>query len=95
MLYVDNPDKFVLLCRGLDLEAHGPDWADNHKWSFENGRKFVISLLRPVVQYEISSLEGMGSSSHLRWSSNLCLFCKCVSYTLFAASALAKVKRSS
>ncbi|GFS90107.1 hypothetical protein TNCV_507821 [Trichonephila clavipes] len=67
ILYVDNLDKFVLLCRGLDLVAHGPDWADNHKCSFENRRKFVISLFRPVVQYEIRSLEGMGSAMEIKY----------------------------
>ncbi|GFX55805.1 hypothetical protein TNCV_609711 [Trichonephila clavipes] len=66
MLSVDNLNKFVLFCPGIDVVAHGPDWADNHKWFFENGRKFVISLFRPVVQYEISSLEGMGSGMEIK-----------------------------
>ncbi|GFS79847.1 transposable element Tc1 transposase [Trichonephila clavipes] len=66
VLCVDNLDKFVLLCRELDLVAHGSDWEDSHKWSFENGRTFVISLFWLVVQHEISSLVGMGSETEIK-----------------------------
>ncbi|GFT37605.1 hypothetical protein TNCV_66871 [Trichonephila clavipes] len=49
MLHMDNFDKLVLECSRFDLVAHGPDWTNNHKWSFEDRREFVISLFRPVL----------------------------------------------
>ncbi|GBL93663.1 hypothetical protein AVEN_25650-1 [Araneus ventricosus] len=36
ILHVNDLPKLSLFHHRLDLLAYGPDWTDNHKWSFEH-----------------------------------------------------------